>query len=121
MTSKTLIQYRADSFSASGWEDRKLMPQGSLTSLLWETIDYSGRLPAPGDRVRNYRQDETTGQITDGRNGDWVVTTVQHFSSFDTNDRIIICYCQYQPIEANWQPINRGLPVSEVMQREPAS
>lgn len=117
MRSKTLIQYRADSLSAPGWEDRKLMPGGGLTSLLWEVIDYSGRLPAPGDRVRDYRQDEATGQVTHGKDGNWVVTSVQHFSSFDTSDRIVVCQCQYRPIETEWQQLNRGLPVSEMMQQ----
>lgn len=70
MKSKTLIQYRADNLSAPGWEERRLMPGGGLTSLLWEVIDYSGRLPSPGDRVRVYHQDETSGQVTHGKDGD---------------------------------------------------
>lgn len=116
MKDRTLIQYRADSLSAAGWESRKLMPDGRLTNLLWETIDYSGRLPASGDRIRNYQQDSASGLVTHGKDGDWVVTEIQHFSSFDTKDRIIVCYCQYQPIRTDWQPLQRGLPASEALE-----
>lgn len=116
MKSKTLIQYRADSLSAPGWEDRKLMPDGRLTSLLWETIDYSGRLPASGDRIRNYQQDSASGLVTHGKDGDWVVSRIEHFSSSETKDRIIVCYCQYQPVAAHWQPLKRGLPITEALE-----
>lgn len=116
MATKTWILYKTNDLSAAGWEDRKLMPSGGLTSLLWETIDYSGRLPTPGQRVRNYQQDESTGQITHGKEGDWVVTRVEHFSSFESSDRIIVCYCEHQPIDADWQPINRGMPVDQMLQ-----
>lgn len=115
---KTLIIYKTDDLSAHGWEDRKLLPGENLTDTLAEEIDFSGRLPKLGDRVREYTElDNPGGETVHGRDGDWQVSRIEHFSSFDTDTRIMLCYCEYQPIEANWQPLHRGLPVSEMMQR----
>lgn len=112
---ETWILFKTETSDAEGWEDRSLMPSGNGTDLLWENWDYSGKLPVVGDRVREYRQDETTGQIMDGKDADWIVSRVELFSSFDTDRRIMVCYCQYQPISSDWQPLKRGLPVSEML------
>lgn len=113
---KTLIIYKANDLSAQGWEERKLLPGGNLTDTLAEEIDFSGRLPKLGDRVRDYTElDNPTGETVHGREGDWVVSRIEHFSSFDTDTRILLCYCEYQPINANWQPLKRGKPVHEML------
>jgi hypothetical protein len=49
--------------------------------------------------------------VTEGRDGDWVVVRVCQFASFDTDERIVVCYCQYEPINAQWQELRRGAPV----------
>jgi hypothetical protein len=116
--SETWILYKADSRSAEGWRERKLMPSGGLTNLLTECWDYSGsHIPQVGDRIRDYANLADPGNgVTHGKDGDWVVTKIQQFSSFDTADRIVVCYCSYQPIEADWQPLKRGLPVDEMLE-----
>lgn len=113
---ETWIVFKADNMSSPGWENRKLMPSGVLTDLLAEEWDCSGKLPQVGDRVREYANlDDPENGITHGRDGDWVVSKVQHFSSFDTDARIVVCYCSYQPVTANWEPLHRGLPVDEML------
>jgi hypothetical protein len=47
-----------------------------------------------------------------GKDGDWVVAEVQQFNSPDTDMKIVICVCRYQPIEAQWQELRRGAPIS---------
>jgi hypothetical protein len=54
---------------------------------------------------------ETSSGITHGRDGDWVVTSINQFSSFDTNQRIVVCYCTYQPVTPDWEKLGRGAPV----------
>ena len=114
MTNQTWIVYKADSMSAEGWEERKLMPSGNGTDILWENWSYSDRLPTIGSRTREYLQTGAAKQITHGKSGDWVVSRIEQFSSHDTKMKIAVCYCTYQPIEADWQSINRGSPVDEM-------
>ncbi|MCC3408208.1 MAG: hypothetical protein JGK17_21990 [Microcoleus sp. PH2017_10_PVI_O_A] len=114
---ETWIVYKVESMSAEGWRERKLMPSGGLTEMLTEEWDFSGKLPQIGDRVREYTnlQDPDNG-ITHGKDGDWIVTRINHFSSKETNQEIAVCYCAYQPIEANWVELKRGRPVNEILQ-----
>lgn len=118
---ETWILFKAETSDAEGWEARQLLPAGSLTDILWENLDYSGKLPQVGDRVRQYRQDAETGSVTHGKEGDWVVSYIHQFSSFDTDQRVVVCYCQYQPVGFEWQPIRRGQPVNEMLRTRTAS
>lgn len=114
---KTWIVYKAESMGAEGWEQRRLMPSNTGTDILWENWDFSDKLPQPGDRIREYGNPlEASNGITHSKQGNWVVTRIEHFSSFDSNDRIVICYCQYQPVEADWQPLRRGRSVPELLE-----
>lgn len=117
MAIRTWIVYKADNMSAPGWEERKLMPRESLTDILWENWDSSGKLPQVGERIREYTNLEDPGNgITHGRDGDWIVTRIHHFSSFDTEQRIVVCYCQYQPITPSWEKLQRGAPVDQMLE-----
>lgn len=115
---ETWIVYKAETMSSPGWEERKLLPRDSLTDILWENWSSSGRLPSLGSRIREYANIENPeqGGITHGRDGDWVVERICHFSSTDTDQKIIVCYCSYQPIEANWEKLQRGAPVAEMLE-----
>lgn len=113
------ILFKTETSDAEGWEERKILPSGNGTDLLWENWSYSDQLPKAGDRLRDYRQDAQTGQITQGKDADWTVSRVELFSSFDTDQRIVVCYCQYQPIQADWQLLKRGLPVDEMLHQVP--
>ena len=118
MKSETWIVFKTETPSDEGWEDRKLMPSGNGTNILWENWDCSGKLPAVGDRIRDYTNlSDPDNGITHGRDGSWVVSRVQHFSSFDTDERVVICYCQFQPIEAPWQPLEKGLLATELPEK----
>lgn len=115
MSNETWIVFKADGMSAPGWEERKLLPSGGLTDILWENWDSSGKLPQVGERVREYADLEDSGSITHGREGDWVVTSIHQFSSFDTDHRIVVCHCQYQPVTPEWEKLHRGVPVEEML------
>lgn len=93
---------------APGWEERRLMPRGSLTDLLAQELDYgANRLPKPGDRLRDYSNLTDPGNgVTHGREGDWVVMEVEQFISTSGRE-VITCYCAFEPIAANWQALNR--------------
>lgn len=115
---ETWIIYKAVSGDAPGWEDRQLLPSGSLTDILAEEHDWSGGpLPQVGDRVRAYENlDDPGNGITHGRDGDWVITQVQAFSSFDTSDRIVVCGCTYAPVTPQWETIERRAPIPDLLQ-----
>ncbi|MDA0269063.1 MAG: hypothetical protein O3A14_19410 [Cyanobacteria bacterium] len=114
---ETWILYKAVSGDAPGWEERQLMPSGSLTDILAEEHDWSGGpVPQVGDRIRVYANlDDPGNGITHGRDGDWVVSKVQTFSSFDTSDRIVVCSCVHSPISPDWEELRRGAPVPEML------
>lgn len=118
MSSETWIVFKADAMDAPGWETRLLMPSDSLTDILSEEWDAAPqpRIPKVGDRVREYTNLAEPGDgVSHGREGDWVITRVHHFSSFDTDQKIVVCYCNYQPIPVEWQELRRGAPVSDMM------
>jgi len=56
MTKKIWIVYKTESMSAPGWEERQLMPRGSLTNILWEnwTWEENPEIPQVGDKTRDY-------------------------------------------------------------------
>ncbi|HEY9830883.1 MAG TPA: hypothetical protein V6D26_09900 [Stenomitos sp.] len=112
--SETWIVFKADGMSATGWEERLLLPSGNLTDILWENWDCSGELPKVGERIRSYADNEGSGSITHGCDGDWVVSRILQFSSFDTDQRIVVCYCSYQPITPHWEKLTRGAPVASM-------
>lgn len=106
---ETWIIYKTETTGATGWEERKLVPSQSLTDILSEEFDWSGKnFPKVGDRFRQYENLEDLGDgATHGKDGDWIVTKIHHFSSPDTDQRVIVCYCSYQPIKPNWEKLNR--------------
>ncbi len=110
---ETWILYKATSGSAPGWETRKLLPSGGLTDILSEEWDWTGGpLPQVGDRLQAYTNLEDLGNgITHGRDGDWVVSNVQTFTSPDTDTQIVVCLCEYAPIAPTWEPLSRGEPI----------
>lgn len=115
-SNRTWIVYKTESMSAEGWEARKLLPAGGLTNILWETWDYSGRMPQPGERIREYANLADPGNgVTHGKEGDWIVSRVHQFSSPDTQEKIIVCYCQFSPIDAGWEELKRGTPIDELL------
>lgn len=117
MTTKTWIIYKTASSDAFGWEERQIMPGNSLTSILAEELDWSGEMPKVGERVREYENLEDPGNgVTHGRDSAWVVSEVQFFTSPDTDTRVVICLCEYQPIETGWQLLNRGAPLPELVE-----
>ena len=115
---ETWIVFKAETMSAPGWEDRKLLPDGGITDILCEEWDSSGQLPKVGERVREYENLDNPehGGITHGRDGDWVVTRIHQFSSSDTDQRIVVCYCSHQPITPSWEKLHRGAPVHQMLQ-----
>jgi hypothetical protein len=105
------IVYKAESALES---DRQLMPQGTPSDILWEnwTCETQPIFPQPGDRTRDYDNPNDPGQrgITHGKDGNWTVTRIERFASFETEQRIVVAYCQYDPLEPNWQELRRVPP-----------
>ncbi|NEP57732.1 MAG: hypothetical protein F6K31_12025, partial [Symploca sp. SIO2G7] len=66
---ETWIVYKSETMSDYGWEERQLLPSGSITDILSEEWDSSGKLPKVGDRIREYANldDPNQGGITHGR------------------------------------------------------
>ncbi len=110
---KTWIVFKTETGNAPGWLDRQLMPSEELTDILHQESWYTDAVPKVGDRVYDSKQDDDG--TTYARDGDWVITKVQQFSSFDTEDRIVICYCTYAPITPDWETVERGAPVPDMM------
>ena len=115
MATETWIVYKTEAMNYPGWEDRMLMPKGSLTNILEEnwSAEENPTIPEPGDRTRTYKSESEDGSITHASQGDWVVTRVERFASFDTDMRIVVCYCKYEPVEPQWQEIRRGAPYNQ--------
>lgn len=108
---KTWVIYKASADDAPGWQDRLLMPSNSLTSILSEEFWYDEALPQVGDRVYESRRVE--GEV-EARDGDWMVNEVEVSSRAD-GSQVAICTCAYSPIEAKWDEIHRGAPITEAM------
>jgi hypothetical protein len=108
MNTETWIIYKAADPIAPDWMQRHLLPNGSLTQILAEEQDWSGQIPKVGDRVRNYQNLENPGNgVTHGKDGNWVVTEVQEFSSPATPVKILVCFCEFDPIDAEWEELKR--------------
>ena len=116
MTTETWIVYKTESMSDGDWEERMLMPRQSLTDILEEnwSAEENPTIPKIGDRTRAYQTDDNDA-ITHGREGDWVVTRVERFASFDSDRRIVVCYCKYAPITPQWEKIPRGATANELL------
>lgn len=112
------ILFKTHKLGAHGWRERKLEPLGGLTDILAQEIDYGNNgIPQVGDRLREFisRAASDDGNMY-GRDGDWVVSRVQMFQDQDdSDDRVIICYCGYQPITPEWEEIPEGAPVHELL------
>lgn len=116
MATKTWIIYKTDGLSAPGWEDRKLQPSGALTSILAEEHNYSGVMPQIGHRVREYTNLANPGDgITHGKDGDWLVCKTELLSSPDSPLKVLVCTCQFQPLDSQWEVIRRGEPIDEAV------
>jgi hypothetical protein len=114
MSKETWIIYKA-SPDAEGWFDRRLS-DGSLTDIIAEELDWSGKMPKVGDRVRNYENLADPGNgATHGKDGDWVVTKILQFSNPDADFDIVVCRCDYQPISADWEELKRGKSVNDML------
>lgn len=115
MTSYTL--YKAADSDAPGADERRLLPIGGLTDILAEEIDYGNNgVPGVGDRLRQYANLADPGNgITHGSDSDWIVASVDVFESGKSGDRVIVCYCDYQPITPEWKEIPEGAPVHELL------
>jgi hypothetical protein len=116
MATETWIVYKTESMSDRDWEERMLMPRQSLTDILEEnwSAEENPTIPQIGDRTRAYKTDDKDA-ITHAREGDWVVTRVEKFASFDTDKRIVICYCKYAPIAPQWEKVPRGATANELL------
>jgi hypothetical protein len=114
---KTWIVYKTEVTGTPGWEERLLMPRGSLTEILWETWTNvkEPKLPKVGDRTRDYRSNEA-GFTTDAKDGDWVVIRTEIFSSSESDTQIVMAYCQFDPIAENWGKIERGKSIKEILE-----
>jgi len=40
------------------------------------------------------------------------------FNSINTEMRIFLCYCQFQAIDRQWEQLQRGKPVDEILSAE---
>ncbi len=109
------IVFRADKRQPGGL-DRKYAHTGSLTSTLAEHYDCSdSELPEPGYRPPAFIQvpdavDPTApGAKTHYRKSDWEVTRVETYTPDIPvgmgYDMIVICYCQYSPIDSPLHPL----------------
>ncbi|PZO34621.1 MAG: hypothetical protein DCF17_20130 [Shackletoniella antarctica] len=104
------IIYKAD-LDAPGWESRQLQPQGSFTSILAEQRWHDGDFPQVGDRVYESRRN---GDEVEARDGDWIVSTVEPFTSPEGN-KMVVCHCTYSPIAPQWEPVERLAPISQAV------
>jgi hypothetical protein len=109
------IIYRTDKANAPGWKERTLSHTGAGTSILAEHFDASnGAMPKVGDRLTEFHRvagfEDTTfpNASTHYRDGDWQVTRVEEYTPeipLGDYDSIVICYCQYIPVNSPLQPL----------------
>lgn len=100
------VIFKADG-AAPGWENRVLMPEGAYTGIIAEETWHDGKIPQVGDRVYESRRD---GEDVMARDGDWMVTAVEPFTSPEGN-QIVVCHCTYSPITPRWEKLERLTPV----------
>ncbi|MEB3281823.1 MAG: hypothetical protein VKK42_23160 [Lyngbya sp.] len=109
------IVFRAEK-RQPGWQERKYAHTGSLTKTLFEHYDCSDSpLPEPGYRppefikVEQFCDSQYPEAKTHHRQSDWEVSRVEVYRpdlpvGMDF-DMIVICYCQYNPINAPLHPM----------------
>jgi hypothetical protein len=100
-TKDTWVIYAVMDSDEVGWEQRLLMPSGSVTEIISESFypsNSSVQLPTVGDRVVEYANlvDENEG-VTHSREGDWIVVKTEVFSG--ENKNILVCRCKWSPID----------------------
>jgi hypothetical protein len=111
MALETWIIYKAADPIAPDWMQRHLLPSGSLTQILAEEQDWSGRLPQVGDRMRCYGNPGDPGNgVSHGKDSNWIVAEVQEFSSDVTPIKIVVCLCKFDGIATEWQELNQVQP-----------
>ncbi|MEA5471495.1 hypothetical protein [Spirulina sp. 06S082] len=98
-----------------GWENRKLQHTQSLTKILAEHLDSSDSdIPEPGYRppefvrVEQLSDSQYPAANTHYRQGDWEVVRVETYTPeipLGEFDMVVICYCQYAPINADLKPM----------------
>ena len=109
------IVFRAEK-RQPGWEDRKFAHTGSLTKTLFEHYDCSDKaLPEPGYRppefirVDQFADPSYPASKTHYRQSDWEVTRVEAYTPEIPAgmgfDMIVVCYCQYNPVNAPLKPM----------------
>jgi len=109
------IIFKTETADAEGWDDRQLMPNGSLTDILAEYYDASQRpLPQPGYRLRDYVRVESAidpqfpAASTHSRLSNWQVTRVEVYEPREMGsafEAIAVCFCQWVPIAAPIEPL----------------
>jgi hypothetical protein len=98
-----------------GWKDRKLQHTQSLTRILAEHFDSSndpipevGYRPPEFVRVEAEHDPTRHGYSTHYRTSDWEVARVEVYTPdipMGEFDIVVICYCQYSPIDAPLKPM----------------
>ncbi|GET40985.1 hypothetical protein [Microseira wollei] len=109
------IIFRADWQEEQGAENRLLAHTGACTDILAEHFDSSNRpIPQPGYRVPQFHNipafdaPQFPGTSTYWCRGNWEVVRVEQYPTGATNsefEMVVICYCQYSPIQAEQKPI----------------
>ena len=101
------IIFRAEK-NQPGWKERKLQHTKGLTRILAEHFDSTdGPLPEVGYRLLDFICNEN-GSSSHYRKGDWEVTKVETYSASEDDGEfglLVICYCQFKPIESEIKPM----------------
>lgn len=106
-------------FQAEGedpnWKERKLQHSQALTWIISEHWDSSNKpIPEPGYRPTEFIRVDALhdpsqhAHSTHYRQGEWEVTRVETYApdnQLGKFDMIVICYCQYNPINAPLKPM----------------
>ena len=93
------------------------MPRNSLTDILWEHRTSIDKTPKVGDRVQRFENLADPGNgVTHVKTDDWVVAEVHEFASPTVDLRVVVCFCEYSPVEAEWREVKRGNPVHEMLE-----
>ena len=108
------IVFKAERHSPQS-KERKLQHTQSLTDILAEHYDCSNKpIPEPGYRPLEFiRVDKLYDPLQHGYSthyhlSDWEVTRVESYTpdlSHNHYNTVVICYCQYNPINAPLKPM----------------
>jgi hypothetical protein len=109
------IIFRADWREEQGAENRLLAHTGACTDILTEHFDSSNReIPQPGYRIPQFHNvpafddAQFPGTSTHWCRGNWEVVRVEQYPTGTAEsefEMVVICYCQYSPIQAQLKPI----------------